>query len=125
MYNDVLLREDDNLIVAGQIGLLDLSNVTVRHFSQFKPSFIKKMTMMSEDGSPIRQKGFHYINVPSGFEQVFNVFKSVMNEKSKSRVSAWKSKCESHDDNNNFLQLHVHANGMESLYRIIPRRLMP
>jgi len=106
MINDVLLREDDNIIVAGQIGILDLANVSVRHFSQFRPAFIKKMTMMSEDGSPIRQIGFHYINTPPGFEQVFNVFKSVMNEESKTR-------------------LHVHGNNMESLYKIIPRRLMP
>ena len=87
MINDILLREDDNITIAGQIGILDLANVAVNHFSQFSPTFIKKMTMMSEDGSPIRQRGFHYINTPAGFEQVFNVFKSVMNEKSKGGVS--------------------------------------
>lgn len=56
------------------------------HFLQFNPTFIKKMTMMSQDASPIRQKAFHYINTPTGFEAVFNMFKSFMNEKNKSRV---------------------------------------
>lgn len=87
MINDILLRDDDNSTVAGQIGILDLSGVTTQHFLQFNPAFIKKMTMMSHEGSPIRHRGFHYINTPNGFEQVFNVFKSVMSEKSKARVS--------------------------------------
>ena len=69
-----------------QIGILDLANVTMAHFLQFNPTFIKKMTMMSQEASPIRQKGFHYINTPIGFEAVFNMFKSFMNEKNKSRV---------------------------------------
>lgn len=87
MINDILLRDDDNLTVAGQIGILDLAGVTGKHFFQYNPSFIKKMTMMSEEGSPIRHRGFHYINTPCGFEQVFNVFKSVMNDERKERVS--------------------------------------
>lgn len=86
MVNDILMRDDDNLAVAGQVGILDLANVTMAHFLQFHPSFIKKMTMLSQEGSPVRQKGFHYINTPKGFEQVFSVFKSFMNEKNRSRV---------------------------------------
>lgn len=87
MYNDILLRNDDNLVVAGQIGILDLAGVTVNHFTQYNPTFIRKMTMMSHEGSPVRHRGFHYINTPEGFEHVFNVFKSVMSDKSKARVS--------------------------------------
>lgn len=86
MINDILMRNDDNFVVAGQIGILDLANVTMAHLLQFSPGFIKKMTMMSQEGSPIRQKGFHYINTPKGFEQVFSMFKSFMNPKNQSRV---------------------------------------
>lgn len=87
MVNDVLLREDDNIVVAGQIGILDCSNLTARHFTQFHPKLIKKMSLMSEDGTPIRHRGFHYINTPNGFDQIFNVFVSLMNEQFKFRVS--------------------------------------
>lgn len=87
MLNEVLMQEDDNLIVAGQVGILDLANVTMAHFLQFSPQFVKKMTLMSQEASPLRQKGFHYINTPKGFEVVFNMFKSFMSEKNKSRVS--------------------------------------
>lgn len=74
MINDILLRDDDNLAVAGQVGILDLAGVTAKHNYQYSPVFIKKMTMMSEEGSPIRHQGFHYIDTPCGFDQVFNVF---------------------------------------------------
>lgn len=85
--NDILLRDDDNIVVAGQIGILDLANVTCKHFMQYNPQFIKKMQMMSEEGSPLRQCQFHYINTPNGFEHVFNVFKSLMKEKNTTSVS--------------------------------------
>lgn len=86
MVNDILMVEDDSTVVAGQIGIIDLQNVTMAHFIQMQPAFMKKMTMMWQDGMPVRQKGVHYINVPSTFEKIFNVFKSFMNEKMKSRV---------------------------------------
>ncbi|XP_055598366.1 retinol-binding protein pinta-like [Uranotaenia lowii] len=105
MANDIMMMEDDNFVVAGQIGILDLANVTMAHFLQFTPNFVKKMTMLSQEASPLRQKGFHYVNVPNGFEAVFNVFRSFMNEKSKSR-------------------LYVHSN-LESLYKYVPRKLLP
>ncbi|XP_053661311.1 retinol-binding protein pinta-like [Anopheles marshallii] len=106
MINDILMLEDDNMVIAGQVGILDLANVTSAHFLQFTPTFVKKMTMMSQEGSPLRQKGFHYINTPTGFETVFNMFKSFMSEKNRSR-------------------LYVHGSNLEKLYQHIPKRLLP
>ncbi|CRK86618.1 CLUMA_CG000455, isoform A [Clunio marinus] len=104
MINDILLRDDDNFVVAGQIGILDLSGVSFKHFAQYNPGFIKKMTLLSHDGSPIRHRAFHYINTPPGFDNVFTVFMSLMNETDRNSVSY-------HD--------------LESLFKIIPRRIMP
>lgn len=84
---DILAVEDDNLAIAGQMGILDLAHVTMSHFLQMTPSFVKKMTMLGQESSPFRQKGFHYVHTPSTFETVFNLFKSFMNEKNQSRVS--------------------------------------
>lgn len=87
MLNDIFMVDDDNMTVAGQIGVIDLHGVTIQHFMQMQPSFVKKMTMLMQDATPIRQKGIHYINAPKSFEQLFNLFKSFMNEKMQSRVS--------------------------------------
>lgn len=86
MINDIMMIEDDNMVIAGQIGVVDLHGVTLQHFIQMQPAFIKRMTMLMQDANPIRQKGIHYINAPKAFEQLFNLFKSFMNEKMKSRV---------------------------------------
>lgn len=103
---DYLLISDDNLIVGGQIGILDLTNVTPEHFAQFKPDIVKKMTYLCQDSSPVRPKGFHYVNTPNGFELIFNMFKSFMSEEHKE-------------------QLYVHGFDLESLYQHIPRCFLP
>lgn len=86
MMLDYLLNEDDNFVIAGQIGIIDLGGVTLQHFLQFNPTTIKKMTVLTQDAAPGRQKGLHWINTPRGFEQVFNIFTGFMNEKNRSRV---------------------------------------
>lgn len=63
LFTDYLLLEDDNFVVCGQVGILDLTNVTSEHFSQFNPEIVKKMTYLCQDSSPIRPKGFHYVNL--------------------------------------------------------------
>lgn len=86
MVLDILLMEDDNLGVAGQAIVGDLSGVTLQHLIQLHPAFLKKGIMLIQDGSPIRQKGINYINAPTAFLQIFNLIKSFMNEKMRSRV---------------------------------------
>ncbi|XP_055306928.1 alpha-tocopherol transfer protein-like isoform X2 [Sitodiplosis mosellana] len=82
------------------------TNCTAEHFAQFKPDFVKKMTHLCQDSSPIRPKGFHYVNTPDGFEFVFNMFKSFMSNEYKEL-------------------LFVHGYDLESLYRYIPKRYLP
>lgn len=96
MMNDILLVEDDNLTVAGQIAVIDLQGVTLQHLIQMQPSFVKKLTMMMQDSNPVRQKGIHYINAPKSFEHLYNLFKSFMNEKMKARVSCATLEVETH-----------------------------
>lgn len=87
LFTDFLLMNDDNFVVSGQVGILDLDHVTPEHFSQFEPEFVRKMTYFCQDAYPIRPKGFHYINTPNGFEFVFNMFKSFMSDEHKKLVS--------------------------------------
>lgn len=87
MFMEATMLEDDNFVIAGQIGVLDFTGVSLAHMVQFNPSFIKKMTMLQQDAFPIRQKGSHFVKMPQFALTVFNIFKSFMNEKNKSRVS--------------------------------------
>lgn len=87
MIGDLLMHEDDNYVIAGQVGILDFTGVTLSHFLQFNPTFIKKMTMLQQDAAPIRQKASHFVNMPAIALSVFNLFQSFTNEKNKQRVS--------------------------------------
>ena len=86
MIGELLMRDDDNYVIAGQIGILDFTGVSLSHFLQFSPNFIKKMTMLQQDAMPVRQKASHFINMPPIALTVFNLFQSFTNEKNKKRV---------------------------------------
>lgn len=83
----ILMLEDDNMIVGGQIGLIDFKGASMGHFTQFTPSLMKKFAVMTQDANPVRMKSFNYLNVPSFFESIFNFFKTFLNDKMKKRVS--------------------------------------
>lgn len=85
--NDLMMEEDDQMMIAGQILIADFKKMTVAHSLAFTPSLLKKVVVFVQEGSPIRLKGIHYINMPSWYEKILNLFKSLMNEKTKSRVS--------------------------------------
>lgn len=90
MVGDLMMEEDDQMIVAGQVNIVDLKKATLAHFIHFTPAMMKKMTTLMEQGSPFRLKAIHYVNVPPFFEKIFNMVRSFLNEKMRARVSFWK-----------------------------------
>lgn len=86
MMGDLCLLTDDNYVVAGESAIVDLRGSSLSHLGQMTPRMIKTAMLVSQYASPIRMKGFHYINTPSGFMTLFNIFKGFMNEKNKTRV---------------------------------------
>lgn len=88
MMNDICMLTDDNYVIAGQESLVDLAGCSLGHLGQMSPRFAKTAMMVGQDSSPIRMKGSHYVNTPTGFSTIFNLFKTFMSEKTKQRVSA-------------------------------------
>ncbi|KOB65224.1 putative intracellular [Operophtera brumata] len=82
----VVLMDDDNGTVAGNMTILDLQGVTLGHFLQMTPITMKKMMVAAQDATPLRMKGLHYINAPPGVETIFNAMKSLLNEKNRNRL---------------------------------------
>jgi CRAL/TRIO domain len=87
MITDIIAFEDDSSIVGGQTLLFDFKDTTLAHFIQIKPTLLKKIKVMWQDASPVRQKGLHFINTTPGFDQTLTFLKGLLNEKIKSRVS--------------------------------------
>lgn len=86
MVQDVQYLEDDHMSVAGDLGIIDLAKVTAGHFFQITPAALKKVLLLKQEGSPLRQKGFHFINIPPGFETLARMARKLLTEKNRDRV---------------------------------------
>ncbi|KAK8375026.1 hypothetical protein O3P69_017775 [Scylla paramamosain] len=106
MIMDVLMDEDEQTSLVGINMLGDCTGLTFSHAIAFTPAHAKKSMVMWQDGYPMRPKGLNYINTPAAFDTVFNIFRSFMKEKMKKRV-------------------HIHGSDMESLYKQVPREMLP
>lgn len=105
MITDLLLWEDANSIISGHTILVDLRGLSFSHISQFPAGLIRKMTTSIQEAYPIRQKGIHFVNPPTGFDALYRIFHGFMSEKLKKR-------------------LFVH-DSFEALHKEVPKRLLP
>lgn len=57
MLADVLLEEDDRVSICGTVNVMDHSNMTIAHVSQFSPALVRKMTTLFQvkTGEPKKQ----------------------------------------------------------------------
>ncbi|KAJ0181737.1 hypothetical protein K1T71_002459 [Dendrolimus kikuchii] len=86
----ILIIEDDVATVLGTKIMVDYENVTMNHFMQGTPSMLKKMIAVCQDSMPLRLKGSHHINLPSGIEKIFTLISGLLNEKAKERLKIYK-----------------------------------
>jgi hypothetical protein len=86
MFAELMLRDDDNFVVAGVVYILDFTGISLSQIMQISPFSLKKSIMVMQDSMPIRQKAIHIVNIPPIAMKFFNIIKSLMNEKSRSRV---------------------------------------
>lgn len=84
----MMALEDDNLIVAGAVFLIDCKEMQMVHFTCFTPAFLSKVMTSFEQGQAFRIKGYYDFNVPSFAMKFISGVKLVVSEKLKSRVSA-------------------------------------
>lgn len=81
--------------------------------SQFTPKIIEKLIFVTQDALPVRQRAFHFLNLPPGLGTMLNMFKNLMNARNKKRF------------NESSLQIEVHGSSLEKLYKFIPRAILP
>jgi CRAL/TRIO domain len=112
MICDILLIEDDNFIVSGEVAVVDFKNVTKSHLLQLDPLLVKKLAVLNQEGAPVKQKGIHYLNTPPGFDVVFNLFKSITQTKNQNTEDAP-------------IEVVIHPVSHETLYDHISRKILP
>ncbi|XP_038208489.1 clavesin-2-like [Zerene cesonia] len=102
----ITLVNDDESMIHGRRTIIDLEGVTMAHYVQMTPTTMKKMIVFGQDAAPMRMKGAHYINLPPGFDVVFNAMRSLLNEKNRNR-------------------LLVHNKNYDEMYTYIPKDTLP
>ncbi|ETN68021.1 SEC14 [Anopheles darlingi] len=107
MIGDILLRDDDQMVICGQAAIIDFGHSSSGHLFNFNLSFLRKASILNQQGSPLRQKGFHFINTPKGFDLVLNIFKGLMTEKNRNRT------------------IISHGSSLESLHKYFPKSILP
>lgn len=100
--------EDDNILISGEIAIVDFKNVTKGHLLQLQPSLVKKLSAMNQEGTPFRPVGIHYLNTPPGFEVVFNIFKNMLKTSNTPQVD-----------------VVIHPNSHETLHDHISPHILP
>lgn len=88
MICDIMLLEDDNFVIAGNITIVDFQGVTKAHLLQLNPYLAKKLAILNQEASPVIQKSTHYLNTPPGFGVVFNLFKNMMTSRNGGNLEA-------------------------------------
>ncbi|XP_059490150.1 alpha-tocopherol transfer protein-like [Neocloeon triangulifer] len=106
MMMDHIMMHDDVAIIKGTVTVMDMSQTKLGHATQMMPSFIKKVSVCSEEGYPLRPQAMNFIYMPSFMDTIFKLFQSFSKEKINQRT-------------------FVHGKNLESLYTKVPKEVLP
>ncbi|XP_055626115.1 alpha-tocopherol transfer protein-like [Toxorhynchites rutilus septentrionalis] len=107
MINDILIRDDDQMVVCGITLIIDLANVTASHLFQFEVEFLKQVAVLYQDASPLRMQAIHILNPPPGMHTVLNIFNSLVADKNKDK------------------RIFAHGTSLDSLHKLFPACVLP
>lgn len=83
MIIDILVNEDDNFLVGGLHAINDMKGSSLNNVN---PVLVKKFLKCFQEAYPLRPKGLIFVNAPSFFEMMYNLFKSFLSDKLRKRV---------------------------------------
>ncbi|XP_063700188.1 alpha-tocopherol transfer protein-like [Culicoides brevitarsis] len=113
MMYAIMLLEDDNFVVSGLVNIIDLKGLKASQMAQFTPKLIEKLIFVTQDALPVRQRAFHFLNLPPGLGTMLNMFKNLMNARNRHRFKE------------SSLQIEVHGSNLEKLYKFVPKSILP
>lgn len=74
--------------VSGVVVILDFEGLGMKQVTGFSPSFSKLLLDFIQDAMPLRLKEVHIVKQPFLFNMIWTIFKPLVREKLKGRVSA-------------------------------------
>lgn len=85
LINDILMRDDDQMVICGMALIIDLAGVTASHLFQFDFELLKQVAILYQDASPLRMQGIHILNPPPGMQSVVSMFNNLLSSKNKDK----------------------------------------
>lgn len=107
MINDVLMRDDDQMVVCGMALIIDMAKVNAGHLAQFDFEFLKQVAILYQDASPLRMQGIHILNPPPFVQRVVGMFNGLLSPKNKDR------------------RIFFHGTSLDSLHQHFPKSILP
>uniref|UniRef100_A0A182K802 CRAL-TRIO domain-containing protein n=1 Tax=Anopheles christyi TaxID=43041 RepID=A0A182K802_9DIPT len=107
MINDILMRDDDQMVICGMALIIDLKGVTANHLMHFEIDLLRKVAVLNQDASPLRMQGIHILHPPSGAQTVLNIFNGLLSEK------------------NQHKRIYSHGSDQKSLYQHFSPSILP
>ncbi|XP_044260173.1 alpha-tocopherol transfer protein-like [Tribolium madens] len=104
MLGDLRLRME-KVGVAGDVYVLDASVAILKHFVKVSPAIVKKFFVCVQEAYPVKVKEVHVINATPLVDFIIKWVSPFLKEKIRKRI-------------------HVHPD-LESLFRFVPRELLP
>ncbi|XP_058462605.1 alpha-tocopherol transfer protein-like [Malaya genurostris] len=107
MINDILMRDDDQVVVCGMSLIIDLAKVKAAHLLQLDMEFLRHVAILYQDASPFRMQGIHILNPPPGMQTVLSIFKSLLSDKNQDK------------------RILAHGSSLASLHQHFPQEILP
>ncbi|KAK5647125.1 hypothetical protein RI129_005589 [Pyrocoelia pectoralis] len=123
MILDISVSDSDTILITGVHIVVDLKGFPMASIKEMTPAFFKKLAYIICKGYALRLNGIYFINCFPYFQTIFNMFKTFLNKKIKSKIKFYYDNEESSflkDIPNDVLPLEYGGTG-DSIVEIGPR----
>lgn len=106
IVTDIRLVTLDELWGDGEIPVFDMSNITLRHFTKIVFSTMRLFLKYSQEAHPVTVRQVHIVNCNSLVNRILQLIKPFLKTEVAERI-------------------HTHLPGAETLFKFIPRNILP
>lgn len=106
MIGEVMGLLDPTMFITGVVTIIDLEGFTLNHFNQRSLPMLKKYMRYTQEAVPVRPQRVHFIRMSPSFNTLYNLIVGFATDKIRNRFK-------------------VHGTDLKSLYKEIPRNILP
>lgn len=120
-------RVNDDDIAEGDVQIVDINGYTMRHLAYISIFVLRVYMKFVQEAYPSRLRAVHIINCPSFLDRMMAMMKPFIREEVFQMVCTSHSASPGHLYNSRYakFQIKYHTEGLDSLYEVVPRDMLP